>query len=204
MNKTAINKASKKTMFYIQISKNLKISHKKLHACFFGKKDERSVRTRLTAKQLTDGTKGWAFVWGWVLWLYTPSLYMLKGEVNPAVALLVLLMPCFFTHSLPSPAQHPTHARHPSRLPVCAHQTVSQISAHRICPFVQKDTLVSSPDRNWAESMLWEAPGRAVWPFLDRLWWAWDISHSRGRGLTMWAGWVHWLKLEQQWKSHLD
>lgn len=141
----------------------------------------------------------------------SPSLYMLKGEVNPEVALLVLLTPAFFTHSLPHPSTQSVLNIHPDSLYVHT-QTVSQITAHSVCAHCPgenplpsiNDALVSSPDWNRAESMLWEALGRAAWPFLDTLWWAWGSIPSRGRGLTIWAGWVHWLKLEQQWKSHLD
>lgn len=136
MTKAAMNKASKKTMSYIQIFKNLKISHKNLHACFFAKKYERSVRTEPDAKQLTDGTKEWLgpLCEAWVLWLFIPLPVHAQGWGEPRSS-IVSPPDARFLHSLPSPSQHPIPAKHPSRLPICAHpDSLTNHCTQCLCP----------------------------------------------------------------------
>lgn len=90
-------------------------------------------------KKMKDGSelsqlqlKVGAFVWGWVLWLYILFPVHAKGWSEPSNS-IASPPDTLSLHLLSSPSQHPTHARHSSRLPICAQQTASKITAPSIC-----------------------------------------------------------------------
>lgn len=187
----------------------MKISHKKLHACFFEKKTkDQSKRGQLQSNWQIELKSGWGLYIRpeFCIW-YSPSLGTPRGQVYPSPALLIPLI--LFTHSLnPSPSTQPMRNTNTDSL-YCVHpDSVSKITAYHTCVKLSyrhplpsiNDYQVSSAHQSWewihAVGVTW-AGSMAVSGHDLRLG-ALETSSAQEKVLLTWAGWVHFLKLEQQ------